>query len=87
MITKYKFKAGTVQERSIKEILEDSGNQMQFIHFYRGNESTRDRSLLARLVVDVGDNQTGVVGVPPCIQIGYSSGLVPRAEKGAPAIY
>ena len=43
-------------------------------------------------VVDVGADQTGGgggwgVGDPPCIKIGYRSRLVPRAEKGPPAMY
>ena len=32
-------------------------------------------------------NRRGVVGDPPCIKIGYGSALVPRAEKGHPAMY
>ena len=39
-------------------------------------------------VVEGGADQTGGGGVvdPPCIKIGYSSRLVPRAEKGRPAM-
>ena len=32
-------------------------------------------------VVDVGGDQTGGVEDPLCIKIGYSSRIVPRAEK------
>ena len=37
-------------------------------------------------VVRVGADQTGGMVDPPCIKIGYSSRLVPRAEKGLPAM-
>ena len=39
-------------------------------------------------VVEAGADQTGGgVRDPPCIKIGYSSRLVPRAENGLPAMY
>ena len=39
-------------------------------------------------VVDGGADQVGGgLEVPPCIKIGYSSRLGPRAEKGPPSLY
>ena len=38
-------------------------------------------------VVDVGADQVVGLEVPPCIKIGYSSRLVPRAERGPPAMH
>ena len=41
-----------------------------------------------RSVVEGGADQTGGGAEgPPCIKIGYSSRLVPGAEKGLPAMY
>ena len=73
---------------SVKTITELK-NQLQTILTVtnQSNRCNDQTFMLNRIVVEGGADQTGGPEDPPCIKIGYSSQLVPRAEKGLPAIF
>ena len=67
-------------------------NYFQHVSFYENcffnnlSEMCETKKVLVS-VIEAGVHQVGGMEDPPCIKIGYSSRLVPSAEKGLPAMY